>query len=63
MDDFRREPVLENVEVVIFRDGKKIVVSDVLAYSLGDGDVELLECEIDRISKMVNETCIVNEPV
>ena len=52
MDDFKRDPVLENVEVVIFRDGEKIVVRDVLAYSLGDGDIEILECELARISEL-----------
>lgn len=52
MDDFKRDPVLENVEVVIFRDGEKIVVRDVLAYSLGDGDIEILKCELDRISEL-----------
>lgn len=55
MDDFRREPVLENVEVVIFQDGKKIVVSDVMAYSLGEGDVEILACELERIESVLKE--------
>lgn len=55
MDDFRREPVLESVEVVIFQDGKKIVLRDVMAYSLGEGDVEILECELDRIAGVLKE--------
>ena len=47
--EFRTDPSLERVEVVVYRDGKKIVISDVLAYSFGDGDVEILDYERERI--------------
>lgn len=55
MGDFRREPVLESVEVVIFQDGQKIVIRDVMVYSLGDGDIEILACELERIDSVLKE--------